>query len=42
MTDEDQAYALIQCAKGEFGQVDILINKAGVMQLSKIEKGFSD
>ena len=42
MTDEDQAHALIQRAKDEFGQVDILINNASVMQLSKIEEGFSD
>ena len=42
VTDEDQAHALIQRAKDEFGQVDILINNASVMQLSKVEKGFSD
>jgi len=42
VTDEDQAHALIQRAKDESGQVDILINNASVMQLSKIEKGFSD
>ena len=42
VTDEEQAHALIQRAKDEFGQVDILINNAGVMQLSKIEKGLSD
>jgi NADP-dependent 3-hydroxy acid dehydrogenase YdfG len=41
VTDEDQAHALIQRAKDEFGQVDI-INNASVMQLSKVEKGFSD
>src|SRR5215212_9689097 len=41
VTDEDQAHALTQRAKDEFGQVDI-INNASVMQLSKIEKGFSD
>jgi NADP-dependent 3-hydroxy acid dehydrogenase YdfG len=42
VTDEEQAHALIQRAKDEFGRVDILINNAGVMQLSKIEKGLSD
>ena len=42
MTDEEQAHDLIQHAKDAFGQADILINSAGVMQLSKIEKGFSD
>ena len=38
MTDEEQAHDLIQRAKDEFGQADILINSAGVMQLSKIER----
>lgn len=42
ITDEEQAHSLIQKAKGELGRVDILINNAGVMQLSKIEKGLSD
>jgi meso-butanediol dehydrogenase / (S,S)-butanediol dehydrogenase / diacetyl reductase len=42
VTDEEQAHALIQRAKDEFGQVNILANNAGVMQLSKIEKGLSD
>lgn len=42
VTDEEQAHALIQRAKDEFGQVNILVNNAGVMQLSKIEKGLSD
>jgi NADP-dependent 3-hydroxy acid dehydrogenase YdfG len=42
VTDEEQAHALIQRAKDEFGRVDILINNAGVMKLSKIEKGLSD
>jgi NADP-dependent 3-hydroxy acid dehydrogenase YdfG len=36
------AHALIQRAKDEFGQVDILVNNVGVMQLSKTEKGLSD
>ena len=42
ITDEEQAHSLLQKAKGELGRVDILINNAGVMQLSKIEKGLSD
>jgi NADP-dependent 3-hydroxy acid dehydrogenase YdfG len=42
VTDEEQAHDLIQRAKDEFGQADILINSAGVMQLSYIEKGLSD
>jgi NADP-dependent 3-hydroxy acid dehydrogenase YdfG len=42
VTDEEQAHALIQRAKDGFGQVNFLVNSAGVMQLSKIEKGLSD
>ena len=42
VTDEEQAHALIQRAKDKFGQVDVLINNAGVMLLSKIKKGLSD
>ena len=42
VTDEEQAHDLISRAKDEFGRVDILLNNAGVMLLSKIEKGLSD
>jgi len=42
VTDEEQAHDLIQRAKEEFGRVDVLVNNAGVMQLSKVEKGLSD
>jgi NADP-dependent 3-hydroxy acid dehydrogenase YdfG len=42
VTDEDQAHDLIRKAKEEFGRVDIVVNNAGVMQLSKVEKGLSD
>jgi NADP-dependent 3-hydroxy acid dehydrogenase YdfG len=42
VTDEEQAHALIRQAKDEFGQVNILVNNAGVMQLSEVEKGLSD
>jgi len=42
VTDEEQAHALIQRAEEELGSVDILINNAGVMLLSKVEKGLSD
>jgi NADP-dependent 3-hydroxy acid dehydrogenase YdfG len=33
---------LVRKAKEEFGQVNILVNNAGVMQLSEVEKGLSD
>jgi NADP-dependent 3-hydroxy acid dehydrogenase YdfG len=42
VTDEDQAHDLIRKAKEEFRRVDIVVNNAGVMQLSKVEKGLSD
>lgn len=42
VTDEEQAHALIRRAEEELGSVDILINNAGVMLLSKVEKGLSD
>jgi NADP-dependent 3-hydroxy acid dehydrogenase YdfG len=42
VTDEQQAHDLIRRAKDEFGRVDILVNSAGVMQLSKVQKGLSD
>jgi NADP-dependent 3-hydroxy acid dehydrogenase YdfG len=42
VTDEGQAHALIQRAEEEFGRVDVLVNNAGVMLLSKVGKGLSD
>ncbi len=42
VTDEEQAHDLIRRTQDEFGRVDILINNAGVMQLSRVEKGLSD
>lgn len=42
VTDEEQARDLISRAHDELGWVYILVNNAGVMQLSKIEKGHSD
>jgi NADP-dependent 3-hydroxy acid dehydrogenase YdfG len=42
VTDEDQAHDLVRKAKEEFGRVDIVVNNAGVMQLSKVEKSLSD
>ena len=42
VTDEEQAHGLIQRAKDEFGRIDVLVNNAGVMLLSKIEKGLSE
>jgi NADP-dependent 3-hydroxy acid dehydrogenase YdfG len=42
VTDEEQAHDLIRRAKEEFGRVDIVVNNAGVMQLSKVEKSLSD
>jgi NADP-dependent 3-hydroxy acid dehydrogenase YdfG len=42
VTDEGQAHALIQRAEEEFGRVDVLVNSAGVMLLSKVGKGLSD
>jgi NADP-dependent 3-hydroxy acid dehydrogenase YdfG len=42
VTDEQQAHDMIRKAKDEFGRVDILINNAGIMQLSKIQKDLSD
>jgi NADP-dependent 3-hydroxy acid dehydrogenase YdfG len=43
VTDEKAAHALIRHAKDELGRVeDIVVNNAGVMLLSKIEKGLSD
>ena len=42
VSQEQQAHDLIKQATGELGRVDILVNSAGVMQPSKIEKGHSD
>jgi NADP-dependent 3-hydroxy acid dehydrogenase YdfG len=42
ITDEGQAHILIRRAKEEFGRVNILVNNAGVVLLSKVEKGLSD
>ncbi len=42
VTDENQAHALIRRTEEEFGRLDILVNKAGVMLLSKVGKGLSD
>ena len=42
VTDEGQAHDLMRRAETEFGGVDILGNTAGVMLLSKVEKGLSD
>jgi NADP-dependent 3-hydroxy acid dehydrogenase YdfG len=42
VTEEEQAHTLVRKAKEEFGQVNILVNNAGVMQLSEVEKGLSD
>jgi NADP-dependent 3-hydroxy acid dehydrogenase YdfG len=42
VTDEEQTHALIERAEQELGSVDILINNAGVMLLSRIDKGLSD
>ncbi len=42
VADEQQPHALVDQAVEEFGGVDILINNAGVMLLSKVEKGLSD
>jgi NADP-dependent 3-hydroxy acid dehydrogenase YdfG len=42
ITDEGQAHALILRTEEEFGRVDILVNNASVMLLSKVAKGLSD
>jgi len=42
VTDEEQARGLIRRAKDEFASVDVLVNNAGVMQLSAVGKGLSE
>ena len=42
VTDESQAHGLIRKAEEEFGSVDILLNNAGVMLLSKVSKSLSE
>jgi NADP-dependent 3-hydroxy acid dehydrogenase YdfG len=42
VTDENQAHDLIRKAKEEFGRVDIVVNNAGVMLLSRVERSLSD
>ena len=42
VTDEDQAHDLVRRAVEEYGRIDVLVNDAGVMLLSRIERGLSD
>jgi NADP-dependent 3-hydroxy acid dehydrogenase YdfG len=42
VTDEEQAHDLVRRAVEEFGRIDILVNSAGVMLLSRIKRGLSD
>ncbi len=42
ITDEEQAHDLVRRAVEEFGRINILVNNAGVMLLSRIERGLSD
>jgi NADP-dependent 3-hydroxy acid dehydrogenase YdfG len=42
VTDEEQAHNLVHRAVEEYGQIDVLVNNAGVMLLSTVGKGLSD
>lgn len=42
VADEGHARDLIQKTEAEFGRVDILVNNASVMLLSRLDKGLSD
>ncbi|TMR04937.1 SDR family oxidoreductase [Actinomadura soli] len=42
VTDEDQATAMIKDVVDRHGRIDVLVNNAGVMLLSRIERGLTD